>query len=1620
MNPPIGTARTLATLLASGHQVEFDAAVRLVRNLAGQIADAHARGVWLRGITPATVLLDSDLLPSFTESDGRDESPAEARQFQPPELADLALSELPGGLVAAAHKLANSGISIDPRQVDIYALGALLCRLITGKSAMAYVRSVRAKRDLPVYLRPLVERALGSDGRERYTDAGQFAADLNRALDPALGMQSDVEVPKTEAVGSQDPAVPTGDTTPSFVRATDTKTWVEQPPATGQAGDVPFSRLGHYEIVGRIGHGGMGDVYQGYERGLDRKVAIKVLPPELARQSDFIRRFQAEATSAAKLIHPNILQIYFIGEDSGHHFFAMQYVAGESLAELLARRGRLSVDEALPIIEQALAGLAAAHKQGLIHRDIKPANILLDREHRRAVLADFGLVKSVGSSEAGHTATGVVMGTVDYISPEQGRGQLVDYRSDLYSLGVLFYQMLSGRLPFNAESPTALIFQHVYEQPPSLREAAPQVPERLVSVIAKLMRKVPADRYQSVEEILNDIRAFRAGQPLPSRADQQPWQDQGARSPRSSFIFAPAASKLDDPIVPPDVAALKSPNWWEQASGRAKSIFWRHAPEAVQRLQNTQQQVDGAVAKYARQERELRRLSEEAESVLSDLQAQVREHHSAAEQARQQNGAGRETIAVHAAQAAEIAANQMAAELERQANEQQDQLGAIKLKLAQIVTKRRELENQRDILNARLKLAGVRVTVQSGLVVKRTTMRPIVVASGAILVCIVAIYVYRVAPSSQSSAATEAELQTTTKRGPKVDRQAALAAQSVSAFAPEQLRAVPLQQLTPVGSTSGVRGVAFTTDAGQLSLFSQNSTKVFQAGTWDLQAEYNIQLSQPPICMILSPDSKIVASGSTDGRIHLSQADSGQLLRSSTAVGQSVKSLAFSHDGKILASIYLDRQDRGSLQLWNTSDMQRSRMQPDVQEDIQSVVFDAQGKWLAYGSGTGIIRIQNSSTGELDRELSPQEYSIGALAIGPDGRTLVSGDDGGNLVLWDPKSGRQIGVLSAHAKPIESLAIAPDGRHLASSDLGGTLLWDMTTGVVQSVLKTDGRTQLSFDRGTKYLATTELASGRTVVWNAEFQLKPFERQTYEIGARVEGLSELSVPPVIVNDKDLIFADGFVAHYYDAELRAMIPRFKGHSSPIRAMAISKDRATLLAAAENGSARVWNVSSGDMITTFAIAADAGTSAASTAAALSDDGKTAVIATGDGLYFAQVANGSRLVSQPLELNQVSALAWSSLGSDQILLVGGQNPKTQQAAVVAWNVTRQTVQCQMSLTATELEWISPAQDGSSIVCATAGWVHLFSTSDGHLIREWEIPVADNTAFALVPNGDGIAVAQHSDIGIWDLNLGQEVLRTKRGDTKHQVKFVMFSRGGETMMYLDDQCRLCAEARSRTLLENRNGESVLSDTLKLLHGPWSVISVSEVAQQARLSAFQLDQNPLIHLQGPATDPDLKNFSTDGGWWVNRGGLVKQPGASRAAIDLGDYGEFHFQSQMELHNGSRLFFVFGWDGQSGHCLASSGTNDCLEWTLTSFPEGTPQRLSMQPNPRGDPDEPPQVHLRSSRDQLVLALGSMDAGNPTQVSHPLTSRRGRLLMGIAASESKYSGPIKILSLSVSQY
>src|SRR3954452_11116521 len=249
-----------------------------------------------------------------------------------------------------------------------------------------------------------------------------------------------------------------------------------------------------HRIDGRAGKGGMGVVYRATDLQLDRPVALKVVAADFADDPAFAERFKRESRLAASLDHPNVIPIHHAGEEDGRLYVTMRFVEGTDLAEVLRRDRRLAPERAVRITAQVGAALDAAHARGLVHRDVKPANILLQDDH--VFLTDFGLSKQTGSGDD-LTETGAVLGTVDYMAPEQVQGGIVDGRTDVYALGCVLFQMLSGRVPFERANGMAKLFAHVSEPAPRLKD----VPEPLADVVARAMEKDPGRRFQSAGEM---------------------------------------------------------------------------------------------------------------------------------------------------------------------------------------------------------------------------------------------------------------------------------------------------------------------------------------------------------------------------------------------------------------------------------------------------------------------------------------------------------------------------------------------------------------------------------------------------------------------------------------------------------------------------------------------------------------------------------------------------------------------------------------------------------------------------------------------------------------------------------------------------------------------------------------------------------------------------------------------------------------------------------------------------------------------------------------------------------------------------------------------------------------
>jgi eukaryotic-like serine/threonine-protein kinase len=277
------------------------------------------------------------------------------------------------------------------------------------------------------------------------------------------------------------------------------------PPNVENSGEVIGTRLsGRYELDSKLGSGGMSTVYLGRDGTLERWVAVKILHREISDQPDQIERFRREARTVAQLSHPNVVAVIDAGEDGGHPYIVFEYVEGETLKQRIERLGRLPLDEASAYAIEVGRGLAAAHARRMVHRDVKPQNVLIDAEGR-AKVTDFGIARELEAD--GLTATGRVLGTTDYVSPEQAMGHNVDARSDIYSLGVVLFEMLTGRPPFSAETLVGVAMKHVNEDMPDIQVRRPEVSSALAAVLDRATVKDPSGRYPEMAGMLDDLES---------------------------------------------------------------------------------------------------------------------------------------------------------------------------------------------------------------------------------------------------------------------------------------------------------------------------------------------------------------------------------------------------------------------------------------------------------------------------------------------------------------------------------------------------------------------------------------------------------------------------------------------------------------------------------------------------------------------------------------------------------------------------------------------------------------------------------------------------------------------------------------------------------------------------------------------------------------------------------------------------------------------------------------------------------------------------------------------------------------------------------------------------------
>jgi tRNA A-37 threonylcarbamoyl transferase component Bud32 len=329
---------------------------------------------------------------------------------------------------------------------------------------------------------------------------------------------------------------------------------------TGLLDRLRAATAGEFTIVRELGRGGMARVYLAHETALDRRVALKLLPPSLAEHAEIVERFQREARTAAKLTHPHVLSVYRVFERSGLTFFTMPYVAGLSLRQILRQTPQLDFELCRRYLREAADALAYAHVQGVIHRDIKPENMLLEGSRDgRLLLTDFGIAKALGAATA-LTRPGDMMGTPFYMSPEQcEESERLDARSDQYSLGLVAYEMVAGRFPFTAESLAAIVYKHVHEYPAPLDSLRPDVPADLRRVVERAIRKDPAERFPTMADLLEALGPSPA---RPAAAQRTPAAPERRLRRGAPSLAVPGAAAAVLVVV---MAAALLPRWWPAA-----------------------------------------------------------------------------------------------------------------------------------------------------------------------------------------------------------------------------------------------------------------------------------------------------------------------------------------------------------------------------------------------------------------------------------------------------------------------------------------------------------------------------------------------------------------------------------------------------------------------------------------------------------------------------------------------------------------------------------------------------------------------------------------------------------------------------------------------------------------------------------------------------------------------------------------------------------------------------------------------------------------------------------------------------------------------------------------------
>ena len=999
--------------------------------------------------------------------------------------------------------------------------------------------------------------------------------------------------------------------------------------------------IGRFTIVEKIGAGGMGEVYLAEDGKLGRQVAVKFLPDIFTNHEDRLRRFQQEARTASALNHPNILTIFDIDESENRHYIATEFIDGETLRERLYR-SRQTIVDALDIAVQTASALAAAHEAGIVHRDIKPENIMLRRDGLVKVL-DFGLAKltNTENSSVSHdapteryvgTIPGLIMGTIQYMSPEQTRAQPTDVRTDIWSLGCVIYEMLSGVAPFRGDTTADLIAEIVRTEPEPLSTSMPDIPERLEEVIAKTLEKDPAERYQTVTDLLVDLKKIKRSLEIESELQSSnPFDVQidevetngknpkaGVPEKTSSVEYIVDGMKLHKRTAIGIVAGLVA---LVGGTAYVARTYWRNSNDDrfayASKMKLAVQALDTSNLNWARQllddtkpkpgEEDLRGFEW---SYLSQLHAErsafqpMKLEHQGMVDAVAFSPDGNSIAtggADHTVRIWDVTAGN---EITSFAGHTQMIISVAfspdgtKLLSGSFdkTAKVWDIQTGRQILSISgsdgigslmfipggkkiLGLDGSSLKIWDAVTGQEQTEERIPAGVG---------YPITQSANGRLFAAQDGD-------------QAAVVWEAATG-----------NVVAKVGGKGGfIHDLKFSTDSKMLLAGTSNGSVLL----WDIGKKRELKSFQghtaPVRDVTFSRDGKSIASGSEDDTIRVWDIEGGFEISTLKGHSNDVVALAFSPDGLKLASGSSDN----SACIWSVPKNDGRGVLRGHKGAVESVEFSYDGKLLVSAGEDKTAKIWEVATERARLTLTGHAAAVGSAAFSPSGKLVATGSSDGKVVLWDAITGRRSGGFDSSAGVAKTL-FSPDGKLIATAhfwDDPEVRVWDAATGAMRCTFRGRGAWDLEFSKDGKRMTTSDGAD--TVrLWNpltcSEIQaFSGVAGDSYAAAFRHDG--KLTAIQILNNGHSLALID--------AETGKQMSSILGHSAKMTSAVLSPDSKRLVTSGDDSFVKMWDTTTGQELLSIKVGS------IPTKVAFSRDGTILAAALADGTVRLWRSEGS-----------------------------------------------------------------------------------------------------------------------------------------------------------------------------------------------------------------------------------------------------------------------------------------------------------------------------------------------------------------------------------------------------------